>query len=265
MTVELATPKANLLSKLMSSRQLEFRPPSFSRGIIIIVGGYGSGKSEISVNLARQLAQNQQEPVTIADLDIINPYFRSREAAAELDKFGVTSLGPAGAHAFADLPIIIPDIKRAIEQNQGKLILDVGGDDVGARVLSSLTDAFVTGTYEMLLVLNERRPFTADVAGSMRMIAEIEASSRLKFTGIISNTHLMTDTTPDTVLHGVKLAREVSRKTGLPIAFVSALNAIVDKLDSPGLDLPVLRLDRALVKPWEPKGNTWTDKKLRIR
>ncbi|HVP06822.1 MAG TPA: hypothetical protein VMS71_03195 [Candidatus Acidoferrum sp.] len=261
----MTTQGANPLSTLMSSRHVNFRSPSFSRGIIIIVGGYGSGKSEISVNLARLLAQSQQGPVTIADLDIINPYFRSREAAAELEAFGVTSLVPAGAHAFADLPIIIPDIRSAIEQNQGKLILDVGGDDVGARVLSSLADAFVPDTYEMLLVLNGRRPFTADVAGSMRMIAEIEASSRLKFTGIISNTHLMTDTSPAIVLEGVKLARDVARETGLRIAFVSAMNGIVDKLDADSLDLPVLRLDRALVKPWEPKGNTWTDKKLRIR
>jgi hypothetical protein len=243
----------------------KFRSPTFSMGIIIIVGGYGSGKSEISVNLARLLARDRTESVTIADLDIINPYFRSREAAAELESFGVKSLIPAGELAYADLPIIIPDIKRAIEQNEGKLILDVGGDDVGARVLSSLADAFAPDSYEMLLVLNARRPFTADEAGSVRMRDEIETSSRLKFTGIISNTHLMDDTTVQTVLEGLDLARKVSSNTGLPIYFLSAMNDIVTKCDPEKIDVPVLSLDRALVKPWEPKGNTWTDRNLRIR
>lgn len=229
------------------------------------MGGYGSGKSEISVNLARHLAQSQPEPVSIADLDIVNPYFRSREAAAELEAFGVKSLIPTGNLVYADLPIVIPDIKRAIEKNDGKLILDVGGDDVGARVLSSLTDAFVPGSYDMLIVLNGRRPFTSDVEGSIRMKEEIEASARLKFTGIISNTHLMDDTTPETVLEGLQLAREVSKRTGLPVHFVSALSDIASELDPRNIDLPVLCLDRALVKPWEPKGNTWTDRRLRIR
>jgi hypothetical protein len=250
---------------LMTNQDGTFRPPCFSRGIIIIVGGYGSGKSEISVNLARYLAQSQTDSVTIADLDVINPYFRSREAAAELDSFGVKSLIPTGALAYADLPIVIPDIKRAIEKNTGKLILDVGGDDVGARVLSSLADAFVPDTYDMLIVLNARRPFTADIEGSVRMKDEIEASARLKFTGIISNTHLMDDTTVQTVLEGLDLAREVGARIGLPIYFLSAMNDIVSQCDPGKIDVPVLRLDRALVKPWEPKGNTWTDRKLRIR
>ncbi len=258
-------PEASILSKLMTDLDGKFRSPSFSRGIIAIVGGYGSGKSEISVNLARFLAKNRTESVVIADLDIINPYFRSREAAAELEAFGVKSLIPEGALAYADLPIVIPDIKRAIEKNTGKLILDVGGDDVGARVLSSLSDAFVTGKYDMLMVLNERRPFTADVAGALRMKDEIEASSRLKFTGIISNTHLMDDTTAQTVLDGLDLAREVSAASGLPIYFLSAMNDIVSQCDPAKIDVPVLILDRALVKPWEPKGNTWTDRRLRIR
>ncbi len=239
--------------------------PVFRQKTIIIVGGYGSGKSEVSVNLAKQLAQNSTEPVSIADLDIVNPYFRSREAAQQLERFGVKSLVPAGPHVHADLPIIIPDIRTAIENRVGWLILDVGGDDIGARVLSSLADAILPGSYEMLLVHNARRPFTSDVDGTLRLMGEIESSSRLRFTGLISNTHLMQDTTAEIVLEGLSLARRVSQRSTLPVAFVSAVSPIASQLDPAACNVPILVLDRALVKPWEHIGHTWTDKRLRIR
>ena len=135
----------------------------------------------------------------------------------------------------------------------------MGGDDVGARVLSSLTDAFETGNYELLLVLNASRPFTADVAGSCKMIEDIEASSRLKFTGIISNTHLMDDTSVELVLEGLNLARAVGKKTKLPVVFLSVTKNIADKLKPREIALPVLTLDRSLLKPWERKKTLGTD------
>jgi hypothetical protein len=249
----------------MEPEDLAFTAPSIDRKIIVIVGGYGSGKSEISVNLAKFLAQNSPESVSIADLDIVNPYFRSREASKQLEAFGVKSLIPAGPYVHADLPIIIPDIRSAVENPQGWLILDVGGDDVGARVLSSLTDAFHPGGYEMFLVLNARRPFTTDVDGTLHLISDIQDAARLKFTGIISNTHLMHDTTAEIVMEGLSLARRVSQRTALPIAFLGAVADIAKQLSPREIGLPLLVLDRALVKPWEHIGNTWTDKKLRIR
>lgn len=237
----------------------------FRHRTIIVVGGYGSGKSEVSVNLAKHLAQYSTEPVAIADLDIVNPYFRSREAADQLERFGIRSLVPAGPHVHADLPIIIPDIRTAIENRSGWLVLDVGGDDVGARVLSSLADAIQPGSYDLLLVHNARRPFTADVDGTLRLIDEIEASSRLQFTGLISNTHLMQDTTAEIVMEGLSLARRVSQRRSLPLYFLSAVATVAALLDPTDIALPMLILDRALVKPWEQPGHTWTDKRLRIR
>ncbi|MCK4632451.1 MAG: cobalamin biosynthesis protein CbiA [candidate division Zixibacteria bacterium] len=228
-----------------------FPAPEFKEPIIAIVGGYGSGKSEVAVNLSHLLVQSQPEPVTIADLDIVNPYFRSREAASQLDKLGIRSIVPEGSLHYADLPIILPQIKGAIENRDGKLVLDVGGDDVGARVLSSLHDAFEKGGYEMLLVINANRPFTSDVAGCMKMLNDIEKSSRLKFTGIISNTHLMEYTTPDTIMDGYRLTQEVATKTKLPIVFLSAMSEIVTGVEPGLIDVPVLLLDRYLLKPWE--------------
>jgi hypothetical protein len=235
------------------SGMTKFTPPQFSNKIIVIVGGFGSGKSEISVNLAAFLARSSTEPISIADLDVINPYFRSREAAKELAALGVKSVIPAGENAQADLPIIIPEVKGAIERPQGTVILDVGGDDLGARVLSSMRDAFTPSTYDLLLVHNANRPFTSDVKGALKVIGEIQAASRLDFTGIICNTHLMNDTTPDVVLTGLKLSREVSVASKLPVVFLSAVTEVLAKMDPESIDCPVLTLNRSLLKPWERK------------
>jgi hypothetical protein len=232
------------------SSTAEFPSPTFSQNVIVIVGGFGSGKSEVSVNLARLLARSGNQ-VSIADLDIVNPYFRSREAAVALASHGIKSLIPEGAYAMADLPIIVPEIKTAIQRAQVKLILDVGGDDVGARVLSSLADGFTAGQYDLLLVLNAYRPFTADVAGTLKMMEEIETSGKLKFTGLISNSHLIEQTTITEVLHGLNLTRQVSDQTGLPICFVSAVESVVRQLTPRQVPYPVLAIDRSLLKPWE--------------
>jgi hypothetical protein len=203
----------------------KFPSPSFSQNVIVIVGGFGSGKSEVSVNLARLLARSGNQ-VSIADLDIVNPYFRSRETAVALAAMGIKSLIPEGAYAM-------------------------GGDDTGARVLSSLADAFTPGRYELLLVLNAYRPFTADVAGTLRIMEEIETAGKLKFTGLISNSHLIEQTTVAEVLHGLNLTRQVSDETGLPVAFVSAVESVVRQLDPGKIPCPVLAIDRSLLKPWE--------------
>jgi hypothetical protein len=248
----------------MNSTVLSTLYPTIHHNLVIVVGGYGSGKSEISVNLARLLATSGSTPVALADLDIVNPYFRSREAAEKLASFGVRSLVPHGTQVYADLPVVIPDIKREIENRVGWLILDIGGDDVGARVLSSLTESISPLSYDMLFVVNERRPFTSDVARAMKVMKEIEVSSRFRFTGLIANTHLMTETTAEIVLAGIDMARHLSAKTGLAISFASVEKSVLSGMTRQQIGLPILELDRALVKPWEHVGNTWTDKKLRI-
>ncbi len=225
--------------------------PSFSKRILIIVGGYGSGKSEVSINLARQIALSQPEKVFIADLDIVNPYFRSREAAERLSELGIQPINPTGAQFHADLPIILPEIRGTIERDDGIVILDVGGDDVGAKVLGSLEDAISGQKYELLLVLNANRPFTSDIKSCLSMISQIEKSSGLKMTGIISNTHLLEDTTPESVINGLTLSIEVSKQIGLPVVFVSALKEVLDKTNFENVNVPVLALDRYLLKPWE--------------
>ncbi len=239
------------LTVLMVKSAKHYPAPSFTKDILILVGGYGSGKSEVAVNLARHLASSNSEPVAIADLDIVNPYFRSREAEEGLAVLGITPLNPRGDYKHADLPVLLPEISGTIRHHRGKVVLDVGGDDVGARVLSALAGAFRHGEYELLLVLNANRPFTQDTRRCLELMKNIETSSRLEFTGIIANTHLLTETTAHTVLSGLKLAQEVAGATRLPVVFLSVLEEVLGQMGESSIKVPVLVMNRHLLKPWE--------------
>jgi hypothetical protein len=225
--------------------------PVFDKRVIVFAGAYGSGKTEVAVNYAQGLATSQSKPVSIIDLDIVNPYFRSREAASDLETQGVHVIMPHNDMCHADLPIILPEIRGEIERSDGIVIVDVGGDDVGSRVLSSMVDAFAPKGYEFLIVLNARRPFTSDVAGSLRMMRDIETSSRLKFTGIVSNSHLIGETTAAVVIEGYKLAEEIGRAAEIPVVFVSVVAEVAQQLDADVVAAPVFALTRRMLKPWE--------------
>ena len=240
----------------MESFGARIRYPSFAKSIIIIVGGFGSGKTEISVNLAKFLELDKKSRVTIVDLDLVNPYFRSREALAEMEKHGIRALVPRGGQFYADLPILIPEIKGAIDRVDGRLILDVGGDAQGSRALGSLSAEFVPGRYDMLMVLNSRRPLTENVSGCIKTMRRIEGASKLTFTGLISNSHMIDETDEAIVREGYELAQAVSSETGLPLAFVSAKSEVIDRLDQSQYDCPFLPLSRMMLKPWERRQDT---------
>ena len=229
------------------------RYPQLTRPTIAIVGGFGSGKTEVSVNLAKFLAANESNPVTLVDLDLVNPYFRSRETVKEMESLGIGVISPSGAHAFADLPILLPEVKGAIEADNRRLVLDVGGDAQGTKVFGSLADCFVPGKYDMLMVLNSRRPQTADLDGCIKTMDRIETTARLKFTGLISNSHMIDDTDLEVINEGYGLAQKVSKVSGLPLVFLSARRTILDTIDLDRFDCAVLPLTRLMLKPWEKR------------
>ena len=238
-------------------KNLEYLP---EERIVLIVGNYGSGKTEVAVNLAIRLSGRQS--VSVADLDIVNPYFRCREARAEMESFGIRVINPEGDYLAADLPIILPEIRGGILDGTGTLIFDVGGDDMGARVLSSLADAFAGKSCTMLQVLNAKRPFTETVAGCLRVKDEIEAASRLGITGLVSNTHLMEETDARTVLEGLRLARQVGEAAGLPVAFVTANENLRGEFDAQKAGCPILWIKRRMLPPW--KLRSMTDRAERV-
>ncbi len=219
--------------------------------VVCIIGNYGSGKSEVSVNWALALAKAGVFPVTIADLDIVNPYFRCRDAIAPMEAAGVHVVVPRGGNFYADLPIILPEIKGLFGSTGGTAIFDVGGDDAGARVLSSFAGAIPE--YEMLQVVNTRRPFTTTVEGILQMRAGIERSSGLKVTGYIGNTHLMEETTVETLLEAVAILKDLERVSKTPVRFVTAAARLYDAFRARSKDFPVLPIRRNLQPPWKPE------------
>lgn len=212
----------------------------FGRRITIFVGHFGSGKTEIAVNSALSLAA-AKTPVALVDLDIVKPYFRSRSAREVMTAAGVTLIAPEGERFYADLPIIVPQIRSAVRGGSGKLLMDAGGDDTGARVLGSLKDVIRPDEVDHLLVLNFRRPFNETVDAALRMLAEIETSSRLRVTGLISNTHLMAETTLELIEEGLGLARETAERAGLPLVALGAEERFVPEAEELGLPVVALR------------------------
>ncbi len=220
-------------------------------GVIIFVGNYGSGKTEVAVNFARCLKRNGENCVHLVDLDIVNPYFRSREAVGELTRDGIDVVAPTGENFYAEIPIILPRIRTLLTEPQGRVILDVGGDDAGAIVLASLKDVIRDGSYHLWMVLNARRPFTDNPEGAIRMIRQIESASKLKMSGIVSNTHLLHETTPEIITSGFRMTQEVARVLGLPVPFVAMSDRLVEEWGGRGLDVPVLPLHLTMRRPWE--------------
>ncbi len=230
-----------------TSKRVDFVP---EKRLIMVVGNYGSGKTEVAVNLALFLA-HQGHNVQIADLDIVNLYFRCREDRTLLETAGIKVVVPTGANASADLPIVLPEIKGMLEAKGDQIrIFDVGGDPVGARILSSFNESLHDKPYALWQVINNRRPTTDTVDGCLTMLAGIEAASRLKITGLIVNSHLVTETTTAVILEGYRLAQEVSFKTGLPIVFVTAMGPLYDDPELDTIRAPLLRLNRYLLPPW---------------
>lgn len=238
-------------------RNLDYLP---QKRVVLIVGNYGSGKTEVAVNLAIRLCE--QRAVSVVDLDIVNPYFRCREAREELEGFGIRVINPQGEYYAADLPIVLPEIRGAVLKGDGTLILDVGGDDAGARVLGSLADVFPAKSYTMLQVLNARRPFTESVEGCLKIRSEIEAASRLRITGLVSNTHLLDETDARTVLEGLHLARQVGEEANLPVCFVTASEDLRGEFDTEETGCPVLWIRRRMLPPW--KLRSMTDRAERV-
>ncbi|MHC4548556.1 MAG: cobalamin biosynthesis protein CbiA [Planctomycetota bacterium] len=218
--------------------------------LVMLAGSFGSGKTEVAVNLALHLAR-EGRTVHLADLDLVNPYFRSREARALLEAHGIRVVVPLGPLAMADLPILLPEVRGMLEPPPGTVsIFDVGGDDVGARVLSTFRPDLVDGAYQLWQVLNAQRPFTNQVGGCLALQRDLERASRLAVTGLLANSHLIDETTPETVLNGWQLARKVSRRNGLPIRCVAVLKELASEAALRDLDVPLLPLRRTMLPPW---------------
>lgn len=232
-------------------------PPLALRRVTALIGPYGSGKSELALVLASLAAQalaaaspedRRYRQVQLADLDVLKPYFRSREAGLAMQAQGVGVLAPPAALAASDLPILTAEMRAAIADPTTRLILDVGGDPTGAKALGSLADVMAAAPHDLLLVLNRNRPFMDSVERVAETARRIGAASNLALTGLVSNSHFLDHTTLDDVLGGLEFARRVAAALGIDVVLLGVSEELAPQL-AERRDLPPLLVVRRHLQP----------------
>ncbi len=216
--------------------------------ITLFAGHYGSGKTNIAVNYAKYL-RKQGNDVVVADLDIVNPYFRTKDSQADLAAEGIKLISSKYANSNVDLPALPSEIYGIFEDKSSLAVLDVGGDDRGALALGRYTPLIrAEGDYEMLLVINCYRPLTRTADACIEIMHEVETAGGLMFTGLVNNSNLGTETTPQDVLSSVEYAKEISEKTGLPLRMTAVEESLFEELDGKIEDLFPLTLQEKYYK-----------------
>jgi hypothetical protein len=212
------------------------------RRVTAFLGHQGSGKTHLAVNLALRLRESVSA-VALADLDIVNPYYRSGRARQILSGRGVALIASEYEGSNAELPSLPPEIARVFDDKTLHAVLDVGGDDRGAlalgRYAAPMSD---TAVADALLVVNFARPLTPDADAALRFLREIEAASHVAVTGIVNNTNLGAETTADTVLRSHPAALRLCQRSNLPLRFTSAKAEIIPQLQGMGELFPLTEM-----------------------
>lgn len=189
--------------------------------ITVFSGHYGSGKTNVALSVALGLARSGQS-VTVADLDIVNPYFRTKDSARELEKAGIELICSDYANTNVDIPALPQSMYAITDDRSRKVVVDLGGDDRGALALGRLAPAILEeNDFDLFAVINMFRPLTKTAEETVGVMKEIEAASGLRFTGLVNNSNLGEETTPETVLLSLPYAEETARLTGLPIVMTT--------------------------------------------
>ena len=210
------------------------------RRMIVIAGHYGSGKTELAVSLAMELAQNQarQYPrLAIVDLDVANPYFRSRERMDVLEAHGVSVYGDTfhSTGATAELPALTAALRAPLEDEGCQTIIDLGGNDAGARVLRQFGKYFEGNEHELWAVVNFRRYETLTVETAREHVESIQNELHMPVTGLVNNTHLLRETTPEILREGYGKAKVLSEEMGIPLLFTCYPAGIIQPEELDGI------------------------------
>ncbi|MGI5840087.1 MAG: ATP-binding protein [bacterium] len=221
------------------------------RQVEIFIGAFGSGKTEVSINYALALRQAGHD-VIFADMDVVTPYFRSREARAELEEQGIKVIAPPMG---SDSPAIPAEVLLSLQSRGNKrIVLDVGGDKHGAIAIGQFKPHLPEGSYHFNFVINTNRPFTSTEEGIMYILGEVEAVSRLKTTALINNTNLGPETTVEDVKSGSALIQQIADKLGVPVRFVAMSDEVAENVKEGDFAQPVFKLDLFMVPAWRDGG-----------
>ncbi len=223
------------------------------RKITILSGHFGTGKTEFAVNLAIAMARDGRK-VSLVDLDIVNPYFRSAERKAELEREGVTVL--ATSHGGkSDLPSLPAEIMSIFIDADLQTVIDLGGDPIGARVLGYYKPQIDQTPHDFWFLINRNRPENATAEKAIACLRQTETASRQKVTGIVNSTHLGRETTAEDILEGDAFAAEIADISGLPLIYTLAKRKFENQLKS-RLKGSFFPIDLYMIKPWELSNNT---------
>jgi hypothetical protein len=219
--------------------------------LTVISGAFGTGKTEIAINLALQLRAAGHDPVTLVDLDIVNLYFRSRQKAYDLEQKGIRVVSSVEGMENADMPALSPAIGGCFDQKDGPVVFDLGGSDLGGIVAAYLHQGFASEPTEHWLVVNPYRPFNQTAEATIDMAEKIVARSRLPITGMIANPHMMTETTPAIIRDGFARVKEITR---WPLVSLAVMDEYYREGAFDDLGVPVLVIGKQMKQPWEPGG-----------
>ena len=217
--------------------------------ITIFTGNYGSGKTEIAVNFSLFLKEKYKKVILI-DLDVINPYFRSREKADLLEEKGIRVIYPQNLR-YADLPVVSPEVYSLLQSDKDYGVIDAGGDKEGATALGSISRKLVKDDYEMNLVVNTYRDRTEDVEGIINTARRIEEGSRLEIDNLICNVNLGRETLPEHIKKGYQIIQKAAEEMAIPIKFIAVRKDILPGLDEPGSGEEIFPLRIFMKLPWE--------------
>ena len=188
----------------------------------IFIGAYGSGKSEISVNVASAIEKRHPEQnVLLADLDIVNPFYRSADAARRLENLDIRIISPSYANSNVDVPALSGEVYSIFDDESYVGVFDIGGEDLGANVLGSMHNRLLNIDYSLFMVVNTLRPFTSDEDSIIEMAQELEKAAKLPISGFINNTNLLEQTEFEDIVKGTEMIKRVSERTGVPLVAIT--------------------------------------------
>ena len=222
----------------------------FEKRITIFSGHYGSGKTNIAVNFSLSL-KKLYEKVSVYDLDIVNPYFRTVDAVNTLNNGGVELVVSPFAETNVDIPAMNSASYKMIHDKSARAVVDLGGDDRGALALGRFCEGIKEeNDYYMVFVYNPYRPETKTIDGAIEILTEIERVSKIKFNAIAANPNLGVETTPETVYRGIEIAEELSKKIDLPILFTAVEKSVLLNSDEKRINTQILPIELIKYGNW---------------